>query len=43
MEEPQFMFEAVLIENNTSVKEASTAVTVPKMVITINYLAARSN
>ena len=42
MEKPQFLFEAVLIENNTSVKEASTAVTVPKMVITISYLAARS-
>ena len=34
---------AVLMENNTSVKEANKEVIMAKTVITVNYLAARSN
>ena len=40
MEQP-VSFEVVLMEYSTSVKEASTKITVAKMAIIINHLAAR--
>ena len=36
-------FEAALVENNTSVKEASTEVIASKAIITTDYLAAKSS
>ena len=41
MEQP-VSFEVVLMEYSTSVKEASTKITVAKMAIIINHLAARA-